>query len=177
MRKPVRKVGHSFTPGHDVMTRITTLLLGLCLAATSFGAAADDTDGPSLSEIREQQLQLREEVEAAEGIFEDLSGPERAELAGQQTRLLAMIEGKDHLSELDDQRQVDAFNLLQEINATINDVRGEQVKCEYVRRVGSHRKTKVCKTMAQRERERMEAERDLQRARNGFCGSQRCPGG
>lgn len=153
------------------------LLASVLIMATSFVAQANNTDRPSFEEIRKQQLELREEVQAGEGVFKDMNAPERAELAGRQSRLLAMIEGKKDVSELQDEDQVVVFNLLQEINAKINDAEGDRMVCEYTRRVGSHRKTKVCKSVSDRRRERMEAERDLQRAMNGFCGTARCPGG
>lgn len=159
-----------------ISNRIASAACGLLLSAT-FAASADNAMGASLDDIREQQLELRADAQAGDGVFEDMSGPERQELVERQTRLLAMIEGKSDVAELGNQDQVAAFNLLQEINATINKAEDSQVVCEYIRKVGSHRKTKECKTVAERRRERMEAERDLQRAQNGFCGTERCPSG
>lgn len=149
-------------------TRLLGAAFGL-LMATSFGAAAEGTDGPTLSEIREQQLELRDEVADGEDIFQAMNDTERGSLMARQTELLAMIEGKQTVEELDDEDQVRAFNLLQEINAMVNSVEGDQMVCEYVRKTGSHRKTKHCATVAERREQREAAQQNLQETLNRFC--------
>ena len=159
-------------------SKFLAMAASVVLLATSFVAQADNNPGgPSFEEIRKQQLELREEVQAGKGVFKDMNSPERAELAGQQSRLLAMIEGKSDVSELPDAEQVVVFNLLQEINATINDAEGDRMVCEYTRKVGSHRKTKVCMTVSQREEMRDDSRRMLERANRGYCPSGNCTGG
>lgn len=153
--------------------KIATAVLGLCLAV-SFGASADDTDGPTLAEIRAQQLELRADVQAGEGIFEDMQRVKREELAARQTKLLAMIEGKDMVQDLDDDTQVEAFNLLEQINASINDMEDQRMVCERVQKTGSHRKVKECKTVAQRREEREAAQRNLQETLDRHCAGAAC---
>ena len=148
-------------------SRLGALMFGLGLAM-SFGASADNSPGPDFADIREQQLELREDVQAGTGMFEGVNPAKRRELAEQQTRLLALIEGKDSVKDLDDNGQVAAFNLLQEISAAITDAEGEQVVCQSVQRTGSHRREKRCTTIAERRQEREEAQRALDKAMTGF---------
>lgn len=152
---------------------IATAAFCICLAV-SFGASADDTNGPTLTEIRAQQLEFRKDLQAGGGIFKDMSRAERNELASQQAKLLAMIEGKELVGDLDDASQVEAFNLLESINASINQVGDQQMVCEHIRKTGSHRKIKECKTVAQRRQEREAAMRELSDALKRPCNGEYC---
>jgi len=147
--------------------KLAAAALGLGLAA-GFNANADDAAGRSLADIRAQQTDLLADVRAGEGDFEDMAGPEREELAARQSRLLAMIEGKETVKDLDDADQVEAFNLLEQINATINDVQGQRMVCEMTRKTGSNRKVKVCMTVAQRDQLREDSRAVMEKAKNGL---------
>ena len=135
-----------------------TAVLGLCLAVASPATFADDGAPPDLRAIRAQQLELRSDVNAGSGVFKDMDSAERRQLAERQTRLLALLEGKESIDELDERARLDAFNLLQEINAAVTGVEGDQLVCEYVRKTGSHRKTKQCMTVAERRQARQQTE-------------------
>lgn len=148
--------------------RFAAALCGLCMAA-SFGAAADNNDGPAFADIRAQQIELREQVEEGNGIFQAMSEPERATLTARQDDLLALIEGKEVVEDLADADQVRAFNLLQQINAMVNDIGDDRVICEYVRKTGSHRKTKHCSTVAERRVQREAAQHAMQKTLDRFC--------
>lgn len=155
--------------------RFAAAVLGLCLIA-SFGANAEGT-GQDLAEIRAQQTEYLADAKAGEGLFEVFSDVERRELVERQTRLLALIEGKDNVLDLDDAGQVEAFNLLEQINASVTNAKGQQMVCENVRKTGSNRKTKVCMTVSQREEMRDDSRRMLERANRGYCPSGNCTGG
>lgn len=153
--------------------KFAAALCGLCLAV-SFGATADNTDGPTFDEIREQQVELRGAVARGEGIYEGLSSSDRETLIARQDELLALIEGKDVVEDLADEEQVQAFNLLQEINATVNALVNtvdddDRVVCEYVASTGSHRKQKRCATVAERREQREHAQRAMQKTLDRFC--------
>lgn len=148
--------------------RIAAAFCGLYMLA-SFGVAADNTDGPSFAEIRAQQLELREEVTEGKGIFQAMDEQARVTLTARQDELLAMIEGKDVVEDLADTDQVRAFNLLQEINAMVNNIEDDRVICEYVRKTGSHRKEKRCSTVAERRIQREAAQHALQNTLDRFC--------
>ena len=70
---------------------------------------------------------------------------------------------------LDDADQVRAFNLLEAISATITPVEGQQMECEMTRKTGSHRKSKVCMTRAQRDQLREDSKYVMEKAYNGLC--------
>lgn len=149
------------------LNRVAGAVFGLCLLA-SFGASADDAAGRDLTDIRDQQTELLAAVQAGDGMFDDMSQVEREQLASRQVRFLALIEGKDDVNQLDDPGQVEAFNLLEQINATINDVQGQQMVCEMTRKTGSHRKEKVCMTVAQRDQLREDSRIVVEKAKNGL---------
>lgn len=152
---------------------IATVVLGLCMAV-AFGASADETAGPTLDDIREQQIELRTDAQAGDGIFEGMERVKREQVAERQTRLLALIEGKARVQDLDDDTQVEAFNLLEQINATINDIEDQRMVCENVRKTGSHRKVKDCRTVAQRREEREAAQTNLRETLERFCAGTAC---
>ena len=78
------------------------------------------------------------------------------------------LDNKDTVKDLDDDAQVEAFNLLEQINATINDVQGQRVVCERVLKTGSHRKVKVCMTVAERDQLREDSRTVIEKAKNGL---------
>lgn len=130
-------------------------LLGLAIVLPAH-AAPDNAAGPDLAVIRAEQLELRALAAAGEDPFDTMAKAERQRLVDRQTRLLQLLEGRESFDELGDARKVQVANLLQEINATVNPVGDEEkFRCEYVRKTGSHRKERVCKSEAQR---RFEAE-------------------
>ena len=98
----------------------------------------------------------------------------REQLAAQQTQLLAMIEGKDLVQDLDGDTQVRAFNLLEQINATVNDREDQRMVCESVRKTGSHRKVRECRTVAERREEREAAQRNMQETLDRYCAGAAC---
>ena len=136
--------------------------------ASPCGRRSNNESSRHRVEIRAQQLELREDVEAGRGMFEGMTAIDRRELVERQTRLLTMIEGKETVQDLDDNAQVEAFNLLQEISTAITQAEGEQVVCQSVQRTGSHRREKRCTTVAERRQEREEAQRALDKAMTGF---------
>lgn len=150
--------------------RASAAVFGLLLSIASVIAVADEVEpGVDLAAIRAEQTALRADVEAGKGIFDGMSGVERQELAGRQSQLLALIEGAASIRELDDDAQVRAFNLLQQINATVTRAEDAQVVCEYTRKTGSHRKVKECMTVAERRRDREESQKYLEEFRKGYC--------
>lgn len=146
----------------------------LLLATASFGAIGDNTDGPTFDEIRKQQVELRHAVATGEGIYEGLSEVDREVLVARQDELLALIEGKEAVQDMADADQVRAFNLLQEINASVNALvnavdTDEQIICEYRRKTGSHRRQRECSTVAERRQQREAAQHAMQNTLDRFC--------
>lgn len=132
------------------------LVLSLCLPGTLWATARATG---ALSEIHAQQVQLRQEAVAGHGRFKDLGAAEREALVAQQDRFLALTKGRQSLDELSMDDRMSAINTLEAINATITRAEDERLVCERVKQVGSHRPTRVCRTVAELRKARQVAER------------------
>lgn len=129
---------------------------------------------PPLADIRTQQLEIRERVQAAKGAYKDMSAAQRAEIVRRQDELLALIEGKQTLDDLNDPDKVAAFNALEWIKARITDSEDQRVICERARPVGSNRVERICATVAER-RANQEAA-DIALRNRPLCGGEDyCP--
>jgi hypothetical protein len=143
--------------------RNTVYLAGALALAFSGGVAANNTSDPDLAGIRAQQTELRAQAMAGTGPFEGLSQVRRNEMVARQDRLLRLLDGKDELGDLTDAQKLEAFNALEWINAAINDTEQDRMVCEMVKKTGSNRRERVCKSVAQRNQERSESEEYLRR--------------
>lgn len=144
----------------------STVLLGLALIAPAAFASVDDRV-LMLDDIRAQQSQIRDGVEARSGRYKDLSSSQRNELLSKQARMLQTIEGKHSTSELNQEERVEVFNTLEYIEAVVNNSDDERMVCERRPVLGSTRKERVCKTASQW-REDREAARNMMDGR-GAC--------
>jgi len=135
------------------------IFLALLLAFASSGAAiaSDTSNGVSASAILTQQQQIRTEASARKGRYKDMEEAKRSELFAKQDIVFRLLEGKQSSNELGERERVELFNALEAIEASINNARDEQMICEYVKQIGSNRPQRVCKTYAQREKEREES--------------------
>lgn len=142
--------------------RLIPVLLALA-AVFSFPSFAQDVTGKalSLSAVTEQQAQIRADLLAGRGRYKDMSELKKGELLSKQAELLAIIDGKQSSDDLTSAERVDAFNKLEWIEAAVNNAENERMVCAYERTIGSNRKTRVCKTVAQITREREEARRRI----------------
>jgi hypothetical protein len=113
----------------------------------------------SLPDIHAQQVQLRQEASAGQGRFKDLTAAERQALIVQQDRFLALTKGRQSLDELSMDDRMAAINTLEAINATITRAEDERLVCERIKQVGSHRPTRICRTVAELRQARQAAEK------------------
>lgn len=142
------------------------LLLALVLTAPAAFASVDSRV-LQLDDIRTQQTQIRDGVEARTGPYKDLSASERSELLSKQARMLQTIEGKHSTAELNDQQKTEVFNTLEWIEGVVNNEGDERMVCERRPVLGSTRKERICKTAGQWREER-EAARNMMDSR-GNC--------
>lgn len=112
-----------------------------------------------LPEIHAQQLQLRQEAQAGQGRFKEMSAAERQALVVRQDRFLALTRGRQSLDELPMDDRMAAINALEAINATITRAEDERLVCERIKQVGSHRPTRICRTVAELREARQAAEK------------------
>lgn len=132
-----------------VAAALLGLFASLPLAATEKPLA--------FAEIREQQIQIRADVLASKPPYDDMPKRDRERLAQRQDALLRLIDGKETLLDLDERGRTDAINSLEWIRAQIHDAEENRLVCKREKAVGSHMKTRVCKTVAERRKEREDA--------------------
>jgi hypothetical protein len=143
--------------------RLPIVLAALFGLAASLPSHANTPGEPDLAAIRAEQAELRAAAAAGTDPFASMSTGDRQALVDLQTRLLQLLDGRDSFDELMAARQMEVVNLLQEINAKVNDVGDdEKMRCEYVRTTGSNRRQRSCKTAAQR---KIESEASLEALR------------
>ena len=113
--------------------------------------------------IRTQQQQIRSEVQAGKGRYAKMPVPKRDELLAKQSGLLNLIHGKQTDADLSASQQMEAFNTLEWIEATINNAEDERMVCKRETPTGTNRSQKICRTVAQMRAERAGAEELLRR--------------
>jgi hypothetical protein len=133
----------------------------LCLLLASTAAFASvDRSVLLIDDIRTQQAEIRDDVEARKAPYDDLSTSDRNELLQKQSRMLHMLEGKQSTNDLNEQQRTEVFNTLEWIASIANNSADERMVCERRAVLGSNRKERVCKTAAQWRQER-DAARDI----------------
>lgn len=143
-------------------------MLGLSVASSA--AVASDLPDVDLNAIRVQQTELRAQVLAGDDVFEDMNNQDRKQLVNTQADLLELLNGKTSFAELSERQQLKVFNSLEQIKAWVNNAEDQRMICTREVVTGSHRKSKVCKTVAQRRQEREDSRRKLESEfQGGFC--------
>lgn len=149
--------------------RIISCLAGVLLACVSMAPtafAAGQTD-LQLDDVRSQQAEIRAGAKAGTGIYENLSPARRSELFSKQDRMLGIIAGKRTAAELDENQLTEVFNALEWIEAAVNQTEDQRLVCERRDILGSNRKERVCRTVAQMRVEREAARERMER--RGVC--------
>ncbi|MFC3814343.1 hypothetical protein [Lysobacter sp. GCM10012299] len=138
---------------------LSAAVLGLALTLPAF--ASVDSRVLMVDDIRTQQREIREGVEAGTGPYKDLTSSQRSELLTKQDRMLRTIDGKKSTDELNEDQKTEVFNTLEWIEAVVNKSDDdERMVCERRPILGSTRKERVCKTQSQWRAER-EAARNV----------------
>ena len=135
-------------------------VLSLLLASTAAFASVDRSV-LLIDDIRTQQAEIRDDVEARKAPYDDLSASDRNELLQKQSRMLNMLDGKHSTDELNEQQKTEVFNTLEWIKSVANNSGDERMVCERRAVLGSNRKERVCKTAAQWSEEREAARRAM----------------
>ncbi len=132
---------------------VSSAVFGLLV---SFSASAAD-ELLSFAEIREQQMAIRADADANRPPYDDMPQRDRERLVRRQGDLLRLIEGKDTLLDLDENGRTEAINSLEWIRAEIHDAEENRLICKREKRVGTHMKERVCRTVAERRKDREDA--------------------
>lgn len=142
--------------------KVLVLILAVAIPMSAFAETLQ------LDAIRTQQAAIRAGVEAhSSGSYKELSAAARAELLDRQTKMLALIDGKQSDSELTDEQRAEVTTTLAWIDAKLKEASDDRMVCERRATIGSNRKERVCMTAAQMRAQR-EAARD-QMDKRGVC--------
>lgn len=156
---------------------VRSLFASLAIGASLVFAPAIAADSPSLDldAVRAQQAEIRAGARAGSGVYENLPEAKRNELMARQDRMLTMIEGKQSADDLSEGQKLELFNTLEWIEATVNRAEDGRMVCEVRKILGSNRRERVCRTVAQIRAEREHAREQLERG--GMCEVNCGPGG
>lgn len=136
------------------------------LAATT----ASNTDKPALDLSKSFTEQKREiEADLADGkTYSEISSKDRAEVAAAISRISGAIGSASTVEELSEADRIAVFNDQEVINGILTKARRDsRVVCTHEKKVGSHRSTARCLTVAERERAR-EQSQDALRNNAGY---------
>lgn len=106
---------------------------------------------------------------ASETAPADRPDGERDALAGAQSELRAVLEGKASMAELDDASKQAVFNAHENVVAPVNEAEDERMVCTRTKRFGSHRHQLECRTIAQQREERDRAREKRLRQATAAC--------
>lgn len=137
------------------------IVIAIMLLSASIVAGANGVAQTNIEAIREQQQKIRAVLEDRKGAYKDMSEADRSKLFAEQSKVEQLTQGKTSTSDLDERSRVELFNSLETIKAIVTNAEDERMVCERVKRTGSNRPERVCKTVAQRRAESEDASRDM----------------
>lgn len=139
----------------------TSVLAGLLLALLAAPGAWAAPKSPQLGEIVAQQGEIRSGVIAGTGRYKDMAPATKTALLARQAEVLALLEGKQSMSELSEVEGIKVFNGLEWIEAAVNNAEDERVTCVRERKTGSNRPVRVCRTQREIREARERARRQM----------------
>lgn len=153
------------------ITRITHagLAIVLLLAISNLSVASEQKVVAASSIISEQKS-IRADIEARSEKYSGLSGNQRQEILNNQDELFQLLDGKQSVADLSKGEQKKVIDSLDRISELTSAGDGERLVCERVKVVGSNRVERICKTASERDRERLDAQKNMDQRRN-VCGS------
>lgn len=138
--------------------------IALLLACAMFPAfaeqpAAATSDDPKV--IVADQQRLQQEIAEGSRRVSGLSARDKREIADQQARVFALLNGKASLDELRNEERIETFNALQSINALVAKAAEERMVCRSERSTGSNLSRTNCRSVRQIREERESARRTM----------------
>jgi hypothetical protein len=141
--------------------RVKAFLFACVLSALAIPSAFAADRLPEFEAIRTQQAEIRTGVAARTGRYKDMPESTRGQLLSKQAQVLQAIDNKSSAAELTQDQAIEVFNALEWIEAAINQADDDRLVCERRKTLGSNRKERVCKTVAQMREERERAREEL----------------
>lgn len=136
-----------------VIALAALLIAGVAVAKSSDKYGHEEvTFDPKV--FSEQQKELAREVKNGER-YAELSNSDRRTVLDSLGALDRLMGGISSIDELTENEKLRVFNLQETINTLLTDAaEGSRLICTRETKTGSHRSVNVCRTVAQRERER-----------------------
>lgn len=137
---------------------LAAFLVAALLVSPAF--AGDDIQiGSTPAQIRDAQTRLRAAIEAKRGNHAQFSDEERREIFARQDDVLAAIEGRDNIEDMNNDERVRLANALSAVDAAVDKAEDNRMICERIKPIGSNRPQNKCMTVAQRRKLREDAQR------------------
>ncbi len=136
----------------------TALLAVMLLVSPAFANDKIEIDSTP-AQIRDAQTQLRQAIEAKRGNYAHFSDEERREIFARQDDVLAAIEGRQSIDELNNDERVRLANALSAVDAAVGKAEDNRMICERIKPIGSNRPQNKCMTVGQRRQLREDAQR------------------
>ena len=124
--------------------RIVVVLV--CVMASSTVLA----NAGRLSQIRQQQQEIRDETERATGRYVRFDKAELARLRDAQDKVFELLKGVTDPGQLSPAQQAELFNALETVKAVIARNDADRQVCWREKTLGSHRIQTHCATVAER---------------------------
>ncbi|GAB3344608.1 hypothetical protein [Lysobacter tyrosinilyticus] len=137
------------------------LALFIALAGSSTAMAMDTNTVIRADAALAQQQGIRADATARKGRYKDMDEAARNDLLAKQDVVFRLLEGKQSSDELTEAQRIELFSALEAIDVVVKNAKSEQLVCEVVRKTGSNRPTRVCRTRMAQDQERDETQKTL----------------
>ena len=156
-----------------------TLLFAALIAFPVMSAIAAPVAEKPLMEGKpyaEQRLRIMNDLQGGE-VYSEISAENRMRVVDALGRIDALL-GKGGHASLPDKDKIEVFNDQELVNTVLSKAREDsRLVCTREKKVGSHRTTNSCKTVAERRRDMEESQNSLRRNMRVACvPGVSCPG-
>ena len=144
------------------LTTSRSFVFGVLLAGlTSPCLAASDDGATTVPEILQMQHALREKLDKPSGEYSRFDSNAIQRMEGAQDKIFHMLSGVTSISQLNEGQRVELSNALDQVKATLLAQEGNRMICHIERKTGSNMATRRCETVAQREANARDADRQI----------------
>ena len=146
---------------HKLVLLSVLLLAPLAaLASTSPGAEAFSPEkGLDVSRSFEAQRQAIVQALAGGQIYSEIPERDRQTVSASLARIAALLDGAQSVDQLPEATRVEVFNEQERVNTLLTRAREDsRMVCTREKKVGSHRATNSCMTVADRRRAREQSQ-------------------
>ncbi len=139
-----------------------SILCGVLLASVGGACLATGNDGATtVPEILQMQHALRAKLDNPKGEYSRFDTAAIRTMEGAQDTVFHMLDGVTSISQLNPGQRVELSNALDQVKATLLAQEGSRMICHIERKTGSNMAQRHCETVAQREANVRETDRQL----------------